>query len=122
MSDIETERERHLEAAIREELVCLWSDLDQARRSAAVPLDPSDERRGWSICMLNVADRIGDLTRLVGPSNWEEVSVDLLLEGWWDVVHERAGIPAPWFDRARARAVRERRYDHAARLIPRTNA
>lgn len=105
-----TERVALLEEALREQLVHAWTDFDEARRLALVKhLDPGNERSGWSIKMLQLADRIADMSRLVGPSDWEQIPVDLLLDGWWAAVHRRAGLVAPAFDRARAEAVRARR-------------
>lgn len=96
--------------AIREELVDLWSDFDDAVKFSMVRnLDPLNERSGWSMKMSGIADRIGALTKLVGPIGWEQVSVDLLLDGWWRVIYERVGLDAPPFDAARAQAVKDQR-------------
>lgn len=97
-----------LAEALREELVMLWSDLGTRLDYAMVAnLNPLNERSGWSIEMLSIADRIAEVTELVGSPSWENISVRLLLDGWWDAVHRRAGLPVPAFDRDRAEEVRE---------------
>lgn len=70
--------------AIREELVCLWGDLDEARRAAF--------NGTWSIRCANLADRIHALTRIVGPVPWGETSFDLVLAGVYEGVHAEIGV------------------------------
>lgn len=97
---------------LEDELVYLWSDFEQARAFNFVGRpDPADEHGGWSIQMLNLADRITDITRLVGSPTWESIPVMLLLGGWWDSVHRRANLEPPAFDRQRAQAVLDRRME-----------
>jgi hypothetical protein len=97
-------------ALLRWQLVLAWSDLAADIHASQVKrLDPTNERSGWSIGMLDRADRIASMTRAVGPVNWEVVQVDLLLDGWWEAVYRRAGLPVPPFDRERAEGVLARR-------------
>lgn len=97
-----------LRAVIRSELAYLWGDFWDAVIHARCELDPLNEPRGWSIGMLNVADRIGTLTKVVGPCDWEAVQVGVLLDGWWEAVHARVSITAPDFDRDRAQELRDK--------------
>lgn len=99
------EREAALEAGLREVLVDLWSDFADAVTFASVSLDPGNERSGWSIRMSGLADRIAEVSRLVGAASWESVSVRLLLDGWWEAVHRSRDLPVPPFDRERAEVV-----------------
>jgi hypothetical protein len=52
------------------------------------------------------------LTRLVGPLAWEHVSVDLILDGIYERIHEAIGTPTRLSgdDRRRAREVKDRRW------------
>lgn len=68
----------------REELQCLWGDLSEAIRRAF--------RCTWSIEALNVKERIQTLTKLVGPTSWESVQIDLLESGIYQQVHAEIGI------------------------------
>lgn len=93
-------------ATLREELVDLWSDFNDAVNFNMVRnLDPLNEGSGWSIRMCGLADRIASITLLVGSPSWENIQVDLLLNGWWDAVHAARGLDVPPFDRERAQAV-----------------
>lgn len=74
-----------LEEAARGELVCLWADLRDARRTAINGV--------WSIQCGNLAGRIVDLSRLVGATPWGDVDVDVLEDGLYERLHQEAGIP-----------------------------
>lgn len=91
------------EAALRSLLRRTWGDLQAARGRA--------NRGVWSMECDWLVQRIIGMTRLVGPVPWEEIQVDLLLDGIYERVHEAAGTPTPLTedDRARAREVLERR-------------
>lgn len=96
---------------LTEELACLWSDFAEARNHAMLR-DPNPANRygGWSIQMLSLADRIVDITRLVGATPWGEVSFSLLREtgeGWYEVIHEDAGIEYPEIDYEDAKAAKQ---------------
>jgi hypothetical protein len=88
-----------LTAAVREELVMLWGDLTSAVRYAA--------NGSWSIQCDNLAERITVLSRLVGPTPWDEIDVGTLLSGVYERVHREAGIEVPPIDWERVRQVDE---------------
>jgi hypothetical protein len=75
-----------LKKAIREELGCLWSDLHDAQQSGI--------RTDWSIKCINLAERITDLTKLVGPTPWDEVPLPVLENGVYQRVLASIGITA----------------------------
>lgn len=79
-----------LTQAIRDELVMLWGDLSWAVRHA--------HNGSWSVQCENIADRIVTLSRLVGPTKWGELDVDLLLGGVYERVYHEAGIEVPEID------------------------
>ena len=55
-------------ATLREELVDLWSDFNDAVNFNMVRnLDPLNEGSGWSIRMCGLADRIVSCCRAPGP-------------------------------------------------------
>jgi hypothetical protein len=83
-------------SALRWLLVLAWHDLQDERRQA------SNGR--WSVACDGQVARIVGLTRLVGPLPWEEVSVDLILDGVYERIHEAAGIPTPLSEDDRQRA------------------
>jgi len=91
------------DAALRHLLACAWNELQNARRSAL--------NGSWSMQCDFAVHKIMGLTDLVGPIDWGEVQVDLILDGMYERIHERAGYPTPLtdLDRARAREVLERR-------------
>jgi hypothetical protein len=91
------------EAAMRWLLKLAWDDLQRSRREAI--------NGRWSMACDHHVDRIIGLTRLVGPVPWEEIQVDLLLDGIYERIHEAIGHPTPLSDddRRRAREVLERR-------------
>ncbi|MFG3046258.1 hypothetical protein ACGFZR_15180 [Streptomyces sp. NPDC048241] len=78
---VDTEK---LEAVAREELVCLWGDLNEARMYAI--------NGKWSIKCDQLEERIKDLTRLIGPIPWEEIQLSLLELGIYQRVHAELGI------------------------------
>lgn len=73
-----------LEAAIEQELAYLWSELDVQLHNAI--------NCTWSIGALNVYDRIVRLTLLIGPIDWREVSMTLVLNGTYAEVHKAMGV------------------------------
>jgi hypothetical protein len=81
-----------------------WGELQSARHEAL--------NGRWSMRCDDLVDRIIGLTRLVGPLPWEEIQVDLLLDGIYERIHESIGTPTPLSDedRRRAQAVRDRRH------------
>jgi len=91
------------DSALRWLLKLAWDDLQSARHEA-----PNGR---WSMRCDSQVDRIIGLTRLVGPLPWEEVQVDLLLDGIYERIHESIGTPTPLSDedRRRAQAVKEGR-------------
>lgn len=91
------------DSALRWMLHLAWSGLQSARYEA---------RNGkWSIACDHRVSQIVGLTRLVGPLSWEVVSVDLILDGVYERIHEAIGTPTPLSDddRRRAQAVMDRR-------------
>jgi len=89
-----------LEEAARSELVSLWGDLELAVRSAI--------NGTWSIRCDNIAYRIVTLSRFVGVTSWEEVSVALLEHGEYERVLREAGLEYPPIDWPRVAEVRRR--------------
>jgi len=91
------------DSALRWLLQLAWGDLASARNTA---IDGK-----WSMACDGQVARIVGLTRLVGPLPWEHVSVELILDGVYERIHEAMGTPTPLSDedRARAQDVKERR-------------
>jgi hypothetical protein len=89
------------DSALRWLLQLAWNGLQSARHQAL------DGR--WSINCDDQVCRVIGLTRLVGPLSWENVPVDLILDGIYERIHEAIGTPTPLSDDDRARAVKERR-------------
>lgn len=86
-----TDTAKLLEVA-REELGLLWGDLNGARQSAV--------NGEWSMKCDHLVERIKALTPLVGPTPWEEISIELLEMGIYQRVHSELGIEvAPDMDR-----------------------
>jgi hypothetical protein len=87
-----------------------WSRLADAIDFAQSPNAPADDPNRWSIATHGVVDDIVMITRLIGPTNWRDVSMRFLTErfDWWTVVHERAGIAPQEFDRAEMQASYDR--------------
>lgn len=88
--------------ALRRTLELAWSDLQSARREAL--------NGCWSMLCDSQVYRIIGLTRLVGPCPWENVDVDLILDGIYERIHEAIGTPMPLSDedRRRVQAVKDR--------------
>lgn len=76
-----------LEEVAREELACLWGDLNEARRSAI--------NGEWSIKCDNLTERIKDLTKILGPTPWDEIQIPLLEAGVYQRIHAELGIDVP---------------------------
>ena len=93
--------DRLIEVA-REELACLWRDLEDARGSAI--------SGQWSIRCDNLVDRMKDLTLLVGPTPWDELPITILESGIYQRIHAAWGIDGPDVqpDMARVAEVRAR--------------
>jgi hypothetical protein len=72
-----------LEDAAREELADLWADLDREIRYAYTG--------DWSIGCENIKERIHRLTRLVGPTPWEQVQISLLERGVYQRINAEVG-------------------------------
>lgn len=70
--------------AVRGELVDLWYDLHQARRSAYNGV--------WSIQCGDLVARIMKLTALVGPTPWEQLQIDLVEDGVYQQVLAALGL------------------------------
>jgi hypothetical protein len=79
-----TKRAKVYRKALREELACLWNDLDDARLGAI--------NGRWSMRCDELADRIKDLTELVGPTPWGEVPITLLELGHYQRIHQEIGM------------------------------
>lgn len=83
MSELET-----LRAALTEELSCLWTDLQTARRGAY--------KGGWSMHCDWLVTRIKAITPLVGPTPWTELDIQLIEDGVYQRVHAEIGVDAPY--------------------------
>lgn len=94
MSDL---AEKILEAC-REEVANLWHDLRRAIENGI--------NTNWSIQCEHVADRIEMLTRLVGPTSWEEIPIPLIEDGVYQRLHAEWGIEYPAIDMDRIAQVR----------------
>jgi hypothetical protein len=87
------------EDALRWLLCCAWDDLHRARESAA--------NGRWSMACDSAVGKIVGLTGLVGPISWEQVQIDLLLDGTYGQVCAAMGVSAE-FDRERVVDLRVR--------------
>jgi hypothetical protein len=76
-----------LEEVAREELACLWGDLETARQSAI--------NGTWSIRCDGLTERIKDLTKVIGPTPWDEIQINLLELGIYQRIHAELGIDVP---------------------------
>jgi hypothetical protein len=83
VSELET-----LRTALREELSCLWTDLQTARRDAI--------RGGWSMHCDWIVERIKTITPLVGPTLWEQLDIQLIEDGVYQRIHAEIGVDAPY--------------------------
>ena len=88
---------KDLEEALHDELLSLWTDLTQARGTAI--------NTDWSIRCGDIAHRIKQLTKLVGPTDWEYVSIDLLEAGIYQRLHAEIDVTVE-VDMARVAEVR----------------
>lgn len=70
--------------ALCDELECLWADLEQAIQYAL--------NGWWSLQCDHIQDRIRNLTQLVGPTAWQNVSISLLERGTYQRIHDELGI------------------------------
>ena len=100
----------NLREAIREELANLWADLDNAHRNAL--------NGQWSIGCEDIAGRIEKLSRLVGPTPWQEVQIRLLENGVYQRLHAEWGIETPPVDMATLAEVRASIDAQLAKLKP----
>lgn len=91
------------DSALRWLLALAWDDLQKVRHDAL--------NGRWSMECDNQVGRIIGLTRLVGPLSWDNINVDLILDGIYERIHEAIGTPTPLsdHDRRQARDVKERR-------------
>lgn len=80
----ETAKSDSLHETARQELACLWNDLNDARRSAA--------NGEWSMRCDHLVWRIEALTKHVGATPWEEIQIPLLEDGVYQRVHSGMGI------------------------------
>jgi hypothetical protein len=97
-----------LGAAVREELACLWTDLDQAVHYAL--------RGGWSMGCDWVTARIVRLPRIAGATPWEQVPIPLVLDGTWQGILAASGITCEPPGPDGVRAMREWREAQALRV------
>lgn len=79
----EPTREQLIEAC-RQELWHLWHDLPGAFQTAI--------RCTWSINAVDIKERIQALTKLVGPTYWDEVNISLIEAGVYREVHAEIGV------------------------------
>jgi hypothetical protein len=86
----ECEPKDDLTYTARMELLCLWGDMNDARdsRLAFVAGGGMGGAESWSIRMDNLAERIRDLSRLVGVVPWRSVPVSLLRADVYQRVYE----------------------------------
>lgn len=90
----------NLAEAVRDELGCLWDDLDHEIRHAL--------RDGWSVKCDSLTARIVTLSRFAGATDWHEVQVGLLQSGVYQGILTSAGIEFEKPDMAEVNALAER--------------
>jgi hypothetical protein len=73
-----------LPAAVAEELIALWSDLNEALRRA---------RQRWSVECDGLVVRIVMLSRLTTATPWQQVPAALLADGIYQGILRSAGVP-----------------------------
>lgn len=73
-----------IEVVLRDELINLWTDLNQAYGEAQDTI--------WSAGCDWLVRRIIRLTRLVGPAAWQEIRGPLLLNGIYEGIMTSAGV------------------------------
>lgn len=76
-----------LAAVARTELIYLWGDLEEARRSAYNGV--------WSMGCDSAVDRIKALTAVVGPTGWRDIQLPLLELGIYQRINAEMGIDSP---------------------------
>jgi hypothetical protein len=86
-----------LTTALQATQVDLWADLAEAVRHANVtpPVIPGH----WSVRCEELAERLVDNARLVGPVGWPNIKPDLLLHGIYEKLLHDAGLqwaPVEW--------------------------
>ena len=72
-----------LSAAVAEELIALWSDLNEALRRA---------RQRWSVECDGLVARIVMLSRLTTATPWQQVPASLLADGIYQGILRSAGV------------------------------
>lgn len=90
-----------LAAALRTELVNLWTDFEHASRESLAP------GGAWSMGQEWLLGRIKALSDLVGPASWRDISIPFLLSETYRAACERIGHPVGASD-AELVEVRER--------------
>lgn len=88
--DLDEEYADTLYGAAREELIWLWADLADARRTAL--------RGCWSIECASLTVRIVALTRHAGAVGWDMVDTELVRSGLYERIHREAGLTYPPVD------------------------
>ncbi|WHT21001.1 hypothetical protein N8J89_08020 [Crossiella sp. CA-258035] len=91
--------------ALRHLLALSWHDLSYARHSAT--------NGEWSIQCEDIVRRIMGITRLVGPTPWDEIPASVLLNGWYQRIHKAIGVDSPVTEDDMRRA-RELAHGHGA--------
>lgn len=81
---------KKLRKALRWELELHWNGLNEARRSAIRP-------GAWTIGCEHHAERIRELTQLVGATRWEAVQISLLQDGTYQRLTAEMGFAGPEF-------------------------
>lgn len=80
---------------LEQELMNLWYDLDTSRENAINGI--------WSMDCESKVRRIVRLTRLsTNPSDYGDVPMSLIVNGWYEALNEAAGFPTPLTDEQRA--------------------
>jgi hypothetical protein len=81
---------KKLRKALRWELELHWDALANARRMAVTP-------GAWTIGCENHAERIRELSALVGPTRWQAVPIVLLEDGTYQRLTTEMGHVGPKF-------------------------
>lgn len=100
-------REHEFTAACIEELHALWDDLNRAI-DRAINCTWSSEAEG-------LKERIQRLTKLVGPTPWEQIQLPLLERGIYQQVHAEISVPV---EVDMERVARSREYIEGRRPSP----
>lgn len=91
IADVARDRPLNIIAACAEEVMVLWTDLDDAIRNT-IRTCRSDEN-AWSVGALGIAVRIVHLSRFTGATPWTQVPMNRVLDGTWHGLLAAAGIP-----------------------------